>query len=39
MESGPPRPETSEGAAVCMIFCLTSRIFSCRHTLVGKMSE
>lgn len=34
-----PKPEASEGVAVCMIFCRTSLIFSCRHNLVGKMSE
>ncbi|TNN81726.1 hypothetical protein EYF80_008172 [Liparis tanakae] len=39
IESGMPRAETSEGAAVCMIFCRTSLIFSCRHTLEGKMSQ
>lgn len=33
------KPEASQGVAVCMIFCRTSRIFSCRHSLVGKMSE
>lgn len=27
------------GVAVCMIFWRTSRIFSCRHTLVGKVSK
>lgn len=38
-ESEPPKIEMSEGAAVCMIFCRTSLIFSCRHTLVGNISE
>lgn len=38
-ESGMPKPEASEGAAVCMIFCRTSLIFSCRHNLVGNISE
>lgn len=38
-ESGVHTPEASEGAAVCMIFCRTSLIFSCRHNLVGNMSE
>lgn len=38
-ESGVPRPGPSEGAAVCMIFCRTSLIFSCRHNLVGNISE
>lgn len=28
----------SGGAAACMIFWRTSLIFSCRQTLVGKMS-
>ena len=28
----------SEGVAACMIFWRTSRIFSCRQTLEGKMS-
>lgn len=32
-------PGASEGVAVCIIFCRTSRIFSCRQSLVGKMSE
>lgn len=32
-------PAHSAGAAVCMIFWRTSRIFSCKHTLVGKISE
>ncbi len=32
-------PTISELPAVCMIFCLTSRIFSCRHTLLGNVSE
>lgn len=31
-------PGHSVGAAVCMIFWRTSRIFSCKHTLVGKIS-
>jgi hypothetical protein len=34
-----PPSSSVPGVAVCMIFCRTSRIFSCRHTLVGKMSE
>lgn len=29
----------SVGVAACIIFCLTSRILSCKQTLVGKMSE
>lgn len=32
-------PTISELPAVCMIFCLTSRIFSCRHSLLGNVSE
>lgn len=31
-------PAISLGAAVCMIFWRTSRIFNCKHTLVGKIS-
>lgn len=38
-ESEVPKPEGSEGVAVCMIFCRTSLILSCRHNLVGNMSE
>lgn len=29
----------SVGVAACMIFCRTSRILSCKQTLVGNMSE
>ena len=39
VESGMPNPVASDGVAVCMIFCRTSLIFSCRHTLVGNISE
>lgn len=38
-ESEVPKPETSEGVAVCMIFCRTSLILSCKHNLVGNISE
>lgn len=37
-EAGSEVPTLSAGAAVCMIFWRTSRIFNCKHTLVGKIS-
>lgn len=38
-EAGSEVPALSVGTAVCMIFWRTSRIFNCKHTLVGKISE